>query len=160
MASLLSDRRNGAPAEELADSAFGMCRLVTDFSEEVCRGVINLNLDPMMYIVDARPTLTATQMCGLVLQGECGNLDPMFDFSVNVSPGQPITQSKSFHIPRSPNDMKIIQVTDLHYDENYVVGNNVNCGDPICCRTRNGPGAPGAQGGFWGDYRVKREKLN
>lgn len=35
VASLLNDRRNGAPAEDLAESAFGMCRIVTDYSEEV-----------------------------------------------------------------------------------------------------------------------------
>lgn len=48
VASLLSDFRAGAPPEQLADSAFGMCRLITPFTEAVCRGVIDLNLESML----------------------------------------------------------------------------------------------------------------
>lgn len=161
VASLLSDRRNGAPPEQLADSAFGMCRIVTSYSEQVCRGIIDLNVPSMIHIVDARPSLTATQMCGLVLQGECGALDPIFSFTVSVNPGQSITQPKSVSTPRSPSDLKIIHVTDIHFDENYVEGNNANCIDPICCRRNNGlPTNPADAGGKFIFIRIHIIKRN
>lgn len=94
-------------------------------------------------------------MCGMVLQGDCGAPDPFFAFTVDISPGQPITQPKSIATPRSPGDMKIIHITDMHFDENYVEGNLATCINPICCRRNDGPaGNPADGGGFWGDYRV------
>lgn len=153
VASLLADHRNGAPPEQLADSAINMCRIVSPFPEAVCSGVINLNLETMIYIVDSRPTLTATQMCGLVLQGECGALDPMFSFTLAINPGPPVTQAKSVHTPRSPNDYKIVHITDLHFDENYLAGGSNNCPNPICCRVRDGlTSNPNDAAGVWGDF--------
>ncbi|CRK90511.1 CLUMA_CG004132, isoform A [Clunio marinus] len=155
LASLLSDRRNNnASPEELADSAFGMCRIVTPFTDPVCRGLIDKNVEPMLFIVDSRPTLTATQMCGLVLQGECGGVDPVFDFTISVSQGPPITSPKTVFSPRSPNDLRIIHITDLHYDPNYLEGSLGNCVNPVCCRRNDGiPANPADRAGFWGDYR-------
>jgi sphingomyelin phosphodiesterase len=155
VSSLMSDRRNGAGEQQLEDSAFNMCRIATSYSIEMCRGIVRLNVEPVIFIVDSRPSLTATQMCALVLQGDCGTVDPSFSFTVNVNPGPQITQSKSIHSIRSPNDMKIIHLTDLHFDENYVEGNNAVCTNSICCRRNDGlPSNPADGGGFWGDYRV------
>lgn len=155
IASLLNDRRNGATAEELSNSAFGMCRIVTDYSEEMCRGIVNLNTDPMIFIIDARPTLTANQMCSIVLQGECGAVDPQFLFTVNVSPGPPITQPKSIPTPRAPNDLRIVHITDMHFDENYQEGNTAICSNSVCCRRNDGPaGSPAEAAGFWGAFTV------
>lgn len=55
-------------------------------------------------------------MCSLVLQGECGDPDQIFNFSINVSPGPPITESKSGSTPRNPNEMRILHLSDPHYD--------------------------------------------
>lgn len=116
---------------------------------------MDINMNTMVHIVDARPSLTATQMCGLVLQGDCGPIDPSFAFTVNVNPGPTITQPKSFPTPRAPNDLKIVHITDMHYDENYVEGNLAACSNSICCRRNDGVASNPADGAwFWGDYRV------
>jgi hypothetical protein len=70
----------------------------------------------MLHVIDARPALTAAHMCSMVLPGECGDPDPVFEFSVNVSPGPAITQSKSASTPRNPNELRILHITDPHYD--------------------------------------------
>lgn len=116
---------------------------------------MDINMNTMVHIVDARPSLTATQMCGLVLQGDCGPIDPSFAFTVNVNPGPTITQPKSFPTPRAPNDLKIVHITDMHYDENFVEGNLATCSNSICCRRNDGVASNPADGAwFWGDYRV------
>jgi sphingomyelin phosphodiesterase len=50
--------------------------------------------------------------------------------------------------------MKILQLTDIHIDPNYVVGGNAECDEPTCCRFDQGTpeNATGAAG-YWGDYR-------
>ncbi|XP_064596702.1 sphingomyelin phosphodiesterase-like [Liolophura sinensis] len=55
--------------------------------------------------------------------------------------------------PGAPK-IRILQITDIHLDLEYGEGLNTNCGEPICCRTGNGPPKPGDTGaGRWGDYR-------
>jgi hypothetical protein len=158
LATLIRDRRNGASEEQLAASAINMCGIVTSFTPEVCVGVVNLNVESLVYIIDARPSLTATNVCSMVLQGECGTIDPSFAFTVNVNAGPQITQPKSVASPRSPGDMKIVHVTDLHYDPNYLEGSLGNCVNPVCCRRKDGiPSNPADRAGHWGDYRVRKK---
>lgn len=159
LAVLIRDRLNGATEQELMDSATNICGIVTPFGETVCRGLVELNVESLIFIIDSRPTLTATQICSLILQGECGAVDPMFAFNVNVSPGQPINQPKSVFTPRSPDDLKIIHLTDMHYDPHYLEGSVAGgCINPVCCRRGDGPAPiPSDGAGFWGDYRVSSE---
>ena len=70
----------------------------------------------MTFIVDNRPSLTASQICSVVLQPECGDPDPAFDFTINISAGQPITGPKTVFTPRNSNELKILHLTDIHYD--------------------------------------------
>ena len=50
--------------------------------------------------------------------------------------------------------LRILQLSDIHLDENYAVGSNTNCGEPLCCRASHGsPSTPSAGAGYWGDYR-------
>jgi sphingomyelin phosphodiesterase len=133
-----------------------MCNLLTPYTGSVCRGVVDLNVESLVYIIDARPTLTATNVCSLVLQGECGAVDPSLSFTVNVNQGSPINAPKSVNAPRTPDELKIIHVSDIHYDPHYEAGSVAGgCVNPVCCRRGDGPAANPADGaGFWGDYRV------
>ena len=152
---MLRDRRNGATDQAMADSAINVCGIITPFDENVCRNVVNINLEPMLFIVDSRPSLTATQMCALVLQGECGDSDPEFAFSISVNPAPPITGPKTISVPRAPDELRIVHITDIHYDPNYLVGGIANCINPICCRRADGLASNPAEGaGRWGNFNV------
>lgn len=155
LASLIRDRQNGRSQQDLANSANQMCRIVTPFDAQVCRGLVDLNVEALVFIIDSRPSLTATHMCALVLQGECGAIDPAMTFSVNVNPGPAVTQSKSVSAPRQSDELRIIHLTDLHYDPHYMVGGIGPCPNPVCCRRSDGmASSPAAAAGRWGDYRV------
>lgn len=117
MALILQRYRSGShTVEELKQDAVNQCMSLTTYGIVVCEGVVELNYEIFLHIIDARPSLTANQMCSLVLQGECGDPDPSFNFNVNVSPGPPITESKSGSVPRNPNELKVIHFSDPHYD--------------------------------------------
>ena len=52
--------------------------------------------------------------------------------------------------------LKVLQISDTHWDPWYEPGANAECNEPLCCRISSGPPPPpqarkGA--GIWGDYR-------
>lgn len=49
---------------------------------------------------------------------------------------------------------KLVQITDIHVDPYYEPGSEANCGEPLCCRSTNGPAkSRDRAAGPWGDYR-------
>jgi hypothetical protein len=147
-------RSGSRTREQLQQDSVGLCMQLTTYGIVVCEGVVRLNAEIIFHILEQRPTLTANQMCSVVLQSECGDPDPIFQFSVNVSPGPAITQSKSRSIPRSPNELKILHFSDPHYDPHYTINSFANCPEPVCCRRASGIAPnPVDRAGRWGDYR-------
>ncbi|KAI1289740.1 MAM and LDL-receptor class A domain-containing protein 1 [Halotydeus destructor] len=48
---------------------------------------------------------------------------------------------------------KIAQITDIHFDPYFSPGTRTDCGEPVCCRTVNGPARTlAAMARIWGDY--------
>lgn len=133
---LLMRRRLGDSKSNIERTAVGVCRLMTSYPDEVCTGIVKLNIDSVIFIIDSRPKLTATSICALIMQGECGPLDSSLDFKLKISPGSEITQSKS--VSNNVNKIKVLHISDIHYDPNYLVGGNAKCGQPCCCRMKQG----------------------
>jgi len=153
-ATYISQRRLGASAASLANSAVTLCMELASFPEYVCRPIVNQNLDVLIYIIDNVPQVSATTFCSLMFQGDCGGADPSLDFTVSVSPGPAITQPKSQSVPRNANELKIIHLTDLHVDPRYLEGGVANCPEIVCCRQDRGIAPnPADRAGRWGDYR-------
>ena len=56
--------------------------------------------------------------------------------------------------PGSPT-LKVLQISDVHWDPEYVEGSNAVCGEPLCCRPSSGNlSDPSHAAGYWGDYRT------
>lgn len=50
--------------------------------------------------------------------------------------------------------LKVLHLTDPHFDPHYRVGSNAVCEAPLCCNEDSGtPKRPGDAAGKWGDYR-------
>lgn len=154
---MISQWRSGSRTrEQLTQDSIVLCQQLTPYNIIVCEAAVRKHVDLVLFIIDSRPSLTAAQICSLVLQPECGDPDMIFSFSINVSPGQPITGPKTVYSARNSNELKILHFTDIHYDPNYLVGGNANCGAdwPICCRRAGGTAPnPADRAGRWGDYR-------
>lgn len=80
-----------------------------------------------------------------------------FEWSVNVNPNKPpLTGSKDTSVAPSANDLKVVHITDPHYDPSYLVGSWAACDEPNCCRFDQvlPEGSPATErAGRWGDYR-------
>ena len=44
-----------------------------------------------------------------------------------------------------------VHFTDLHLQRDYMIGSEIQCGQPTCCRREAGPGRNGSQAGAYGE---------
>lgn len=84
LSAILMLRRIGVGKEQLADISLEICVTFDIQTVEVCKGLIDLNIESILHIVDNRSSVNAEMICSLVLQGECGALDPEIDFTIDV----------------------------------------------------------------------------
>lgn len=161
MSAYMQEIRNGVSQEELTGMVNELCVTLNLQTERVCKGLIDLNIGEFMYIVQQRPTLTPEQMCGIIFQNlNCASEGALagFDFTVNVDANKPaLIGSKDTSVGQSASDLKIVHITDPHYDPSYRVGSLAACEETNCCRydqpipEGQDPAVVGA--GRWGDYR-------
>ena len=43
-------------------------------------------------------------------------------------------KNNTWPIPTGKNIKKVIHFTDIHTDLEYIIGSNVTCDEPLCCR--------------------------
>lgn len=157
IASVLTMRRLGTSQAALRTIVLGLCTGLNIVPDNVCSGIIDLNLEVLLFIIDARRQLSAENICGIVGQplhcrlGSGQNLE----WSINVDASDAIEAPKS-DIPASSSteDLTIVHITDTHYDPHYREGADAECADPVCCRVKQGfPDVAERGAGRWGDYR-------
>ncbi|KAJ3657707.1 hypothetical protein Zmor_009492 [Zophobas morio] len=148
---VILERREGMTRDTLAEEAEYLCIHLGIESRRVCLGVIELNIDAFIYILDNYPDLTSNRICGSVLQTLGCPKGDAYEWSINLPSGNSPDRPK-------PNDttdsFKILQLSDIHYDPNYTPNGNAECGEPICCQEDQGE-APSEEAacGYWTDYR-------
>lgn len=53
---------------------------------------------------------------------------------------------------QAASPLTIIQLSDIHHQQDYLPGGNAACGLPLCCRINQGPPLnPDAAAGYWGN---------
>ncbi|XP_055585560.1 sphingomyelin phosphodiesterase-like [Uranotaenia lowii] len=154
---LIDMRRDGATREDLFGTVYELCTTLQVQEQDVCFGAIDINIDFFLYIFDNSPELQADSVCAVVFQSSaCILSDQSFvDWELQIDPrDEPIQESKDFDHVRGPNSIKIVHITDLHYDPKYETGYNAVCNRPACCRNDQGiPEDESERAGHWGDYR-------
>ena len=154
--SVLSLRRLGTPVTVIKSTAIVLCQSLTPYSYAICSGLVNMNADVMFYIIDAKQELDSDTICAVVLQDMCDMKDDRYDWAINIDWSQSTPTAPKYEIPASQgsNDIRIVHISDTHHDPNYRVGMNAVCGEPACCRYRQGtPEFESDAAGKWGDYR-------
>ncbi|GCB83907.1 hypothetical protein scyTo_0024749, partial [Scyliorhinus torazame] len=132
-------------------------------ASELC---INLRLAPQDICVQAialfkhdvitawiKSILKPSEICGLLLGVNCGHWDIYSDWNVTLPdvPKPPIAPLKPPK-PGAPTT-RVLFLTDIHWDKDYVPGNNPDCRDPLCCRKGSGLPTKHRKGaGMWGEY--------
>jgi hypothetical protein len=81
---ILDYRRRGKDENFLNKVAIDLCKGLNIQPDEVCEGIVPINLEPIIYIIDSRPKLGGEAICALILQGSCGDLPQEIEFRVNI----------------------------------------------------------------------------
>ncbi|XP_058823032.1 sphingomyelin phosphodiesterase-like [Topomyia yanbarensis] len=148
--------------EYLVKIAQDICNLY-NFKSYVCEGVVSLNADMILYILERLETIpTAEGMCEVSYQGN-GCVAAGSDILSDRYPKVYISSSKnelkssktSSSYPTNQSPLIIVHLTDIHLDPEYVVGVNAECGSSSCCRVVPDlePADASNAAGYWGDYR-------
>lgn len=105
----------------------------------------------MVYIIDNKPDLTGDSVCSIVFQDADCTSDSYVEWSVDI-PDKTIETPETGISDLPP--IKILHLSDIHFDPAYEVGRLAACDAPVCCRN-DLPLAenPEEAAGPWGDYR-------
>ncbi|CAG0904966.1 unnamed protein product, partial [Cyprideis torosa] len=141
---------------EISRAATTLCISINLETKRVCRGIINLFKYEVVYVFE-RLALSPDEVCGIVVGSGCSHTyTPWDDWSVDM-PNVPkkIIPRDNDAVPKVPGPtLKVLHLSDNHYDPYYVTGSNADCGEPLCCRATDGPAKTAAgAAGIWGDYR-------
>ncbi|XP_055380950.1 sphingomyelin phosphodiesterase-like [Condylostylus longicornis] len=116
------------------------CVRVNIEPKHVCDKVIDFNLPIIIHIIRQRPELTAEQICGTMLQGAaCVAPGDHFNWKLNIAPKAKVSNDVAIkpksEIPEYTQNekIKILHLTDVHYDPNYRQGALAVCEEPMCC---------------------------
>ncbi|XP_073820492.1 sphingomyelin phosphodiesterase 1-like [Musca autumnalis] len=131
-----------------------LCDRLKIQTQEVCSGLFDLYWDMIHYII-MNSNGDARSMCGMLPIDFCQVKQDEFNWQVKVdSTKGPMTAPKSAVPQKTDNDLTIVQLTDIHYDNEYQVGSLADCEEPMCCRVTPASGlSDEAKAGYWSDYR-------
>ncbi|XP_038051985.1 sphingomyelin phosphodiesterase-like isoform X2 [Patiria miniata] len=98
---------------------------------------------------------TPDEICGMLVGSSCDvPYNPNTPWNVTF----PKVAKPPVTIPKPPKagspKLTILHLSDLHWDRMYQEGAEVECGEPLCCRSNDKKPAKGKPAaGKWGDYR-------
>jgi len=144
---------SGKSTDDIIHAATKLCVSMKIESRRVCEGIIDIMAEEVVYVL-ARLILTADEICGFVIGDVCAiPYNPYHDWEV---PLPPIPKPGAVVALPAPNvaPLKVLHLSDTHFDPYYHEGSHAACSEPLCCRLTDGiPNSPSDGAGRWGDYR-------
>lgn len=146
--------------KQLRNLAIELCTDLEIQSEEVCTGIIDLNVPIITHIIDNRKELTSDVICSVIMSDkDCvsSSNENKLNFEVQISNSSNVlVESKKAHQSLKKSvPLNIVHITDIHVDYKYVKKAFADCEEPLCCHEIDSENEedPKAQAGNWGDYR-------
>lgn len=135
-------------------------------SKKVCNGVGNLFAPPVKYILE-NTKLTSKEIASVVVGHKCiKEKDRLksgaLNWKVNIPPPKSSLTlnlnensiSNSNSKLTNESSFQFLHFTDLHLDLEFSTGSEVNCNEPVCCRSdanKVAKGLPSKNSTKWGD---------
>lgn len=132
--------------------AIKMCKMLNIAPLNVCQSAVHLFEDDVVDVW-TRSVLSPSEACGLLLGSSCGHWDIFSTWNISLpSVPKPPPKPPSPPAPGAPVS-RVLFLTDLHWDHDYLEGTDPNCADPLCCRRGSGwPPNSRTGAGYWGEY--------
>lgn len=131
------------------EEAAALCPKVMPFNEDMCSGIIQERYGPVVYKVLETVGGNAADFCHYL--GLCASA-PVAKFPSFNSRKLP-TSSKKRNVAEKKKSQqlhRIVQMSDIHYDQYYTPGAGTDCMYSLCCRSNLNGTSPAA--GRWGSY--------
>lgn len=139
------------PMDVMTDIVIKGCELLHIEDKTVCEGIIPLFSEEFMTVLTDR-LLDPNMICSSALMHHaCPRDKRPTSFDVRFPKPKPAHVPPTPPAPGAPRK-RILHMTDMHFDPDYFVGSNANCGEPLCCRANNGPGEGQFKAGLYGHY--------
>ncbi|GCC38205.1 hypothetical protein chiPu_0016717, partial [Chiloscyllium punctatum] len=138
--------------DEVAVVASKLCVRLKLAPPDICVQAVALFKHDVI-IAWTKSILKPSEICGLFLGVDCGHWDIYSDWNVTLpdTPKPPVIPPKP-PLPGSPVT-RVLFLTDIHWDKDYIPGSNPDCRDPLCCRKGSGlPPGHRKGAGKWGEY--------
>lgn len=97
--------------------------------------------------------MNTQQICYFMMGDYCEETNlPNWNITL---PSNPKPKLREHQLPKADvPKLKVLHLSDFHYDPLYMEGSNANCVEPLCCRKQNGiTNKSSDAAGKWGDYR-------
>ncbi|XP_065297564.1 sphingomyelin phosphodiesterase-like isoform X4 [Dermacentor albipictus] len=150
---------SGRSKDGLVKIARGACAFLKIASLGACSNVIDMYKDELFYIAQNRKA-PRTETCSVIFGSLCGPLtSDVHNWTIEISgPSKPraymLGKYEKVEDDEDENvekQVKVLHISDTHYDPEYSPGSNAVCDDPVCCRRNNGhPKSAGDRAGKWG----------
>ncbi|XP_077596610.1 sphingomyelin phosphodiesterase [Stigmatopora nigra] len=120
--------------------------------EHVCRNITELFRDDFIRALQ-ESLLWPTEACAVLVGPSCGKFDIYAPWNVTLpkDPKPPVKPP----VPPKPGSPKsrVLFLTDIHWDKEYVTGSAADCKEPLCCRNDSySPPWRREPAGYWGTY--------
>ncbi|XP_055349076.1 sphingomyelin phosphodiesterase-like [Paramacrobiotus metropolitanus] len=114
-----------------------------------CKGVIDAYADQVFYILK-RTKYSAGLLCNLLTGLQCEEDETVLHWNVPL-PAVPRPPLPDIRPPAADaKKLRVLHLTDIHFDLFYQPGSNAHCTDPQCCQEDSGD-VVGRAAGEWGD---------
>lgn len=144
---------SNSSSDEIKSQVLKVCISLKIETERVCRGIVESFAPELLTVLD-KLILNPGAVCSTLFD-DCGNPDnPLDNWNVTFPPTpQPPPMNHSIPKAGSPT-LRVLHLTDIHYDSEYVEGGIAECGEPLCCREASPTPLNATEGaGKFGDYR-------
>ncbi|KAL3113709.1 hypothetical protein niasHT_016799 [Heterodera trifolii] len=132
-----------ATSDRILSVADFVCRHFADSDSFVCRGITTQFREEFLYVL-GRLVISPSQLCALLVT-DCGT--PLDPFGTNWTVPLPpkVNGTKKFSRPPVPpaRPLRILQLSDLHFDRKYASGTEADCAEPVCCVNGTERASPG-----------------
>lgn len=125
------------PQDKIAAVLEDLCVELKVEPKIVCRGMLEEFRPETFYVLQHVP-YSPGEICNFVTNSDCSPDPPGTAWTVDLPdiPKPPVVPI----LPPNPvaPKLRVLHLSDLHFDMYYKEGSNAECGDPLCCRKESG----------------------
>uniref|UniRef100_V5ICD7 Putative sphingomyelin phosphodiesterase n=1 Tax=Ixodes ricinus TaxID=34613 RepID=V5ICD7_IXORI len=152
---LLDYLNSGKSIQALIKLLQGVCSFFKIAGPDTCNGAIDLYKDEVIYIM-RNLKAPPHELCTVVMGSSCGPLaSPVHNWTVPLNgrpkPAVDARTGRGLTDGLGKRHLRVLHVSDTHYDPEYEPGSNGACSEPMCCRKANGKARSAeTMAGKWG----------